>query len=769
MVAAAPIALLCISVGCGLHPKDTRPNVVLITIDTLRADRVGVYGGSVDTPTLDRLAKEGIRFEAAASTVPLTLPAHVSMLSGRLPVAHTVRTNDGFDVPREVVLVSESLKEAGYETAAFVGASVLRSETGIGRGFDLFDDDVGSRGERRGEAVADRTVAWLQRTPQQPFFLWVHFYDPHAEYDPPEPYRSRYIGRPYDGEVAYADAQLGRILQSLRELELLGRSAIIVAGDHGESLGDHGERSHGALLYESALHVPLIVRLPGAERAGLVVPTPVSVASIASTILDLAQQSERMPETSLLAGAISESSAGQKPVIAESLYLKLLLGWTALYSVRVGRYKLIEAPEVELYDLEVDPAESHNLASKRPEKTRELTELLQRDLHSVASTAPSAVSPDVGRADLEALAALGYVSIGTMPQQAVEPVGGPDVRSRMPLWEKIESGLAFSKRGNHQAATRVFQEVLRDDPDDVVALRFLGARALETGDLESAVDLNERVVRTGLHVADALSNLALAYYRLGRTNDALAAVERALAASPRHVAAHYNRALILAGAGRTGEAAKEVQEVLRLDPAHAQARSLGDRLAEGSSAPTADLDEARALMAAGDFGRACEVLQEAVESHGGDPDLYDLLGIALVRTGNRRGARDAFLRAIALAPDRLDSHERLGALLHEEGDRQGARAQFEVVLRADPKRRPARFSLGLLELEERRFEEARDLLEPIVSGWEGAVRARLYLGDAYWGMGDLTSAREAYEACLRQAEEGDPAKEEARQRLEALR
>jgi tetratricopeptide (TPR) repeat protein len=339
----------------------------------------------------------------------------------------------------------------------------------------------------------------------------------------------------------------------------------------------------------------------------------------------------------------------------------------------------------------------------------------------------------------------------------------------MPLWEKIELGLERSNRGDHEAATVVFQEVLRDDPDNVVALKFLGARALETGDLGKAVDLNERVVRTGLHVADALSNLALAYYRLGRTNDALAAVERALAASPDHVVAHFNRAFILAETGRRDEAAKEIQEVLRLDPEHAQARSLGDRLAEASRATTADLDEARALIAGGDFGRAREVLEEAVESSPEDPDLYDLLGIALARTGHRRGARDAFLRAIALAPERLDSRERLGALLHQAGDRQGARSQFEVVLKADPNRRPARFSLGLLALEERRFEEARELLEPIASGWEGAVRARLYLGDAYWGMGDLLSAREAYEACLRQAEDGDPAKQEARQRLEALR
>ena len=262
LMAAALLGGVCAS--CGRGGPD-RPDILLITIDTLRADRLGAYGArQIETPALDRLAREGIRFAAAYAVAPLTLPSHVSMLSGWLPAAHGVRTNDAFSVPAGVPLVAESLRDAGYNTAAFVGAFVLGRRTGIARGFAHFDDEVGPAGERRGDEVVRRAREWLaRRDPDRPFFAWVHLFDPHLDYDPPEPYRSRYADRPYDGEVAYADHCVQSLIEFLQQDARLDRTAIIAAADHGEALGDHGERSHGATLYESVIRVPLVVRRAG--------------------------------------------------------------------------------------------------------------------------------------------------------------------------------------------------------------------------------------------------------------------------------------------------------------------------------------------------------------------------------------------------------------------------------------------------------------------------------------------------------------------------
>ena len=245
-----------------------RPAILLITIDTLRADRVGAYGfRTVPTPALDNLAAQGTRFTAAYATVPLTLPAHVSMLSGRLPVEHSVRTNDGYRVADEVPMVAEALRAAGYRTAAFVGSAVLRRETGIARGFDIFDDNVGPGGARRAADVVAAASTWLDSAGSHPFFLWVHLFDPHLPYDPPEPFASRFQGRPYDGEVAYTDGAVGQLLTRLDAAGLATRTHVIAAADHGEGLGDHGECSHGVLLYDTTVLVPLLVRVAGQSRA----------------------------------------------------------------------------------------------------------------------------------------------------------------------------------------------------------------------------------------------------------------------------------------------------------------------------------------------------------------------------------------------------------------------------------------------------------------------------------------------------------------------
>ena len=541
----------------------TRPNILLVTIDTLRADRIAAYGArDVETPTLDRIAREGVRFDSAYAAAPLTLPSHTSILSGLLPAAHSVRTNDGYVVSPEVPLVAESLRDAGYDTAPSLAPTCFDG---------VLDSPAGSRittmrwdpgGERRADAVAARAVTWLEQSRSAPWFLWVHFFDPHLDYDPPEPYRSRYSGREYDGEIAYVDANVQTIIAALETLGLLQSTAIVVAADHGEALGDHGELSHGALLYEPVMRVPLLLRLPSGEHAGRSIAQPLGLVEIAPTIRQLAGVANGSGPSGLLAQLLAEPPAPASP-ISETLYLKMLLGWSPLYSLRVAKHKIIDAPLAELYDLEADPRETRNLAQANPERTADLLALLRSELQRAADRAAQSVSnsdPDAVRK----LAALGYVSTGGGRRSLA--VGGAAAPTRIDVWRDVEQGLALSQRGDHAAAARVFERVLIEDPDNVLALKFLGGRALESGDLARAVALNERVVASGLHVGDALSNLVLAYHRLGRRDDALAAAARALEADPDHVAARYNRALVLADGRRNAEAAQELDRYWRAIP-----------------------------------------------------------------------------------------------------------------------------------------------------------------------------------------------------------
>lgn len=748
--------------------RDARPNLILITIDTLRADRVGVYGArDVETPALDRLASEGVRFEAAYVTVPLTLPSHVSMLTGQLPVSHSVRGNDALRVPEQAPLVASMLQAAGYETAAFVSSAVLSRASGLDRGFDVYDDRVDATGERPAVAVAAEVVKWLATERDKPFFLWVHFYDAHLPYAPPEPYRTRYAQRPYDGEVAYVDSAIQTILDDLRRQGLLDDTAVIAASDHGEALGEHGESSHGALLYEATIRVPLILRLPGRPGSRGVVAHEVTSARIAATLLDLAglPRSAGMPDT-LWSRSGGFPADDAESAISETLYLRSLLGWSPLYSVREGRFKLIEAPRPELYDLVDDPAETADLSGLRPDVTKRLRERLSGELALAARSALAPVRSTTTAARLDQLAALGYVSGGGVPARPFEPVGGANPRDRIRLWEEAERGLERSLRGDQAGAAEVFELVLRQDPDNLLALKFLGARALEVGNLTRAVEFNSRVAASGLHRPDALSNLSVALRRLGRLPDALAAATTAVQEAPEHSAARYNLALVLSDMGNRDEALKAITQVLARNPQHAAAQALRGELLGG--APPQGYDRALDLAGVGDMAGAIRELNSALGRRPNEARLHDLRGLLLARSGDRMGAIASFERALVVGSPTPDTLERLGALLHEQGNRRAARARFEQALAVDPSRTGARLSLSILDLEEESPRRAIERLETLPVDWPGAAQADFYLAEAKRAIGDLEGAREAYRACVRRLPPDDPIRATALRRLADL-
>ncbi|HEX2465656.1 MAG TPA: sulfatase, partial [Thermoanaerobaculia bacterium] len=387
---------LCVLLGATGCSRDSTvvssgpANVLLVTLDTVRADRLGSYGyAGASTPALDGLAREGIRFSQAVATAPLTLPSHASILTGLFPPRHAVHQNGAAALPPTVPTLAEALHGHGYRTAAFVGSFVLDARFGLDRGFELYDDDIprdpttavpGLEAERPGTQVVDRALSWLNADDQRPFFVWVHLYDAHAPYEPPEPYRSRFADRPYDGEIASVDAQVGRLLSYLDERGLAGDTIVAVAADHGEALGEHGELTHGLLLFEPTVRVPLLLRAPGRLPGGVVVGEPVGLADLAPTLAGLAGVHLGLPSSSVDGRDLSASlAAGDEPprvdLYAETEYPRLF-GWSALAAIRRGHAKYVAAPTPRLFDLESDPGETSNTLQAGDHRPAALAEAL---------------------------------------------------------------------------------------------------------------------------------------------------------------------------------------------------------------------------------------------------------------------------------------------------------------------------------------------------------------------------------------------------------
>ena len=403
--------LTLVAVGCAPRPPAPPTAIVVITLDTTRADRLTPYGFmSASMPFLDRLAREGVLFDQAISVAPLTVPAHASILTGLLPPSHGLRDNNATPLRPEHVTLAESLKDRGFHTAAFVGASVLARDRGLDQGFDRYDEispaslAAGSH-DRPAGAVIDAALEWLEHVDGRPFFLWVHLYDAHRPYAPPEPFASQYAHDPYLGEIAYTDSEIGRLLIALDRLPP-ARSLVVVAGDHGESLGEHGERDHGIFVYENVTRVPLIVRAPSIapRRVGAVV----SLTDIAPTTLALAglpiPPMDGVSRVDVMRGGPTDEEA-----YSESHY-PIQFGWSPLRALRDGRYKLIDAPRPELYDLANDPHEANNLYRERPALAGAMRRRLDQLTGQSDSRVAASAETDVDSGVRQRLAALGYVS-----------------------------------------------------------------------------------------------------------------------------------------------------------------------------------------------------------------------------------------------------------------------------------------------------------------------------------------------------------------------
>jgi choline-sulfatase len=797
-------------------------NVLLVSIDTLRADHVGCYGyGAVETPVLDSLARSGVRCAHAVANVPLTLPAHASLLTGLNPQHHGARANVIYALPDRVETLARMLRMHGYRTGAVISAFVLDRRFGLAQGFEDYADDLTADGrtqafgyrERIAEDTNRHVLAWLDKHGREKFFLWVHYFDPHFPYSPPPPFSDRYKDRPYDGEIAYVDQQFGRLLARLDQMGLRGRTLVVVVGDHGESLGEHGELTHGLLLYDAALLVPMIFSGPEPVVQGAVIERQVGLIDVVPTVLGMLGIA---PPKGLDGLSLLEPySGGSRSIYIETLWPRLMHNWSPLAGVRRDDVKFIFAPKPELYELTADPNELNNLFGQRPQLAAELhqqlRELVGGDPEMLASLRGNLAVDEEAR---QKLAALGYVIASTAP---TTNAALPDPKDMMGQWAESEQADHLANAGRHAEAVLVLQPFIRRNPSDIRAIGMLAECYMNLGRFQEAAEMFSRQASLSARKSEALAGLGLARIQQGRLDEAAAALTKSLREDPRNPAAIFGQGLIAAArgrdaeslalfekcvavgrgsqtapaycnigilhekAGRRDEAKKAFEQSLALDPhyvlaAQGAARILQSqgRLEEAiqvlrravANRPGSDarLQLGQVMRAAGRIDDAASEFRSLLKSDPNNPAGHLELGLTLNRLGKSDEAIEHLRRCLQLDPASADARLHLGVMLGQTGQLDQARAQLEQAVRIAPQWSAAHYNLGVVLATQHRLAEAEKAFAQAIRLDPHDANYRNALGQVLMQLDRKDEAM----AQFRQALAIDPGLEPARENLTQL-
>jgi arylsulfatase A-like enzyme/Flp pilus assembly protein TadD len=611
-------------------------NILLVTIDTLRADALGAYGGRAATPNLDRLAARGARFDFAHAHAVVTLVSHASILTGRHPYEHGIRDNTGYRLRDGEPTAATLLKARGFATGAFVGGFPLDRRFGLTPGFDVYDDRMTRTGatgepterERPADAVVKAAVEWIGAQ-QGKWFAWVHVYDPHEPYEPPGDWRARFGSDPYLGEVSWTDAALGPLFE---RLESLPRPTLVVAtADHGESLGDHGERTHSLFAYEATLRVPLILAevtkdtKDAKDTKGRAIETPVRHVDLLPTLLESAGAPAAATSGASLLPAIAAGRGEERPTYFEAMSAAVTRGWAPLRGVLVGREKYIDLPVVELYDLASDPKESNNLASTRSDRSRVMVETLKQ-----FDVAPPARARQETADTIERLRSLGYIGGGSAAVRE-KYTEADDPKRLVEIEQMLDRGTAAMREGRADEAARLFTDVIAKRPDTEDAYRKLALIHWRAGRARQAIETLESALRSGVTQSEVRIKLAQYLAESGEAGKAIALLERDTGDDPDALTALGNAYI---AAGHNAEAIRTFRRLLAIDPSNGLAlQNLGT-----------------AQLQASDLKGAEASLRRAIEL---DPSLagaHTVLGVVLAQTGRRDEAIAEWKRALELDP-----------------------------------------------------------------------------------------------------------------------
>jgi arylsulfatase A-like enzyme/Flp pilus assembly protein TadD len=677
----------------GGPPPQVSHDLIFVTIDTLRADRLGVYGSpNVATPALDGIARAGALAPEATVHVALTRPSHVSLLTGLLPYQHGIRDNVSPALGSEIPTLATLLRPLGFRTGAFVSSIVLSKQSGLDRGFETYGDrfEAGGEGDdarflntlqKRGDLTLDEAVQWLERVPKQErVFLWLHLYDPHDPYEPPEPYATRYEGRPYDGEVAWTDELIRRLDAALERLGRREQALLVITADHGEGLGEHQETGHGFFVYQSTLRVPLIVRGPGISP-GTRLPVTARGVDLPPTVLELLGVKPAVDVKFAgrsLAGALrGQESLLEEPTYAESLVPLLHFGWSDLRSLREGRFKYVEAPRPELYDLSEDPGETRDLAASQASRRDLMRAALGRHLEAeraqtrVAATGANTVPPEL----LEQLGALGYLGAGA-PGPGSSP--GADPKDRIEEFKSanrlIRQGLVKLREKSYAESVAAFRELLSRRIESFEVHYYLGRALAGLKRYAEALPHFEGAVRYLPSYGAAYDSLAQCHAARGDLQTALRVLERGRQSAPTYGPLPHREGEYRVRLGDRPGAIRAFEAALPLSPRNALLRM---RLGE-------------LLRDAGELGRAAAVMREAVALEGTVASYWNSLGLVLGAHDELAEAEKAFREAVAREDTSALYVYNLGLALQRQGRGEEAIVHFRRAAELDPRFAPAR-------------------------------------------------------------------------------
>ncbi|HEY3458617.1 MAG TPA: sulfatase-like hydrolase/transferase [Bryobacteraceae bacterium] len=618
-------------------------NVLVVTIDTLRPDHLHCYGyANIETPNLDGLAQRGVLFENAVAQAPLTPPSHASIFTGQYPTVHHVRNTGGFILPSSSRPLARILQEQGWDTAAFVSSAVLKKVIGFNNGFAVYDDQMPRQGnkeefgedaERRGGDTVDRAVHWLSTQSGKPYFLWVHLYDPHLPYDPPDFFKQKYRERPYDGEIAYTDQQLGRLLEAVGKKAPVGKTIIAVLSDHGESLSEHGEFTHGVFLYDATLRIPFLIAGAGIP-AGTRVKQQVRSIDFLPTLLTLLGGK---PPANIqgvnLVPAFSGKAVDTAISYEETLYPKLALGWAELRGIRTNRWKYIRAPKPELYDLAQDPKETTNVLQQHPAEVERLSAQLTDVVGNGGSE--KVETKMVDERQMAQLRSLGYLS-GFSPQEYDLNGGGPDPKDQVGILKLLYEAENPAAPLPEARRIALLQQALREDPNNPSLYHQVGGELEKTGRYAEALRLYQTALQHGVENGRLHSRIADLSLRKGNKDTAIAEYEKAAQFNPSDLESQTNLATAYLEKGRATDAERVFKFVVASDP-------------------------------------------DSAAGHNG-------LGLIAIQKRDMPSARTEFEKAVQIDPDLVEAQMNLGLIYEMAGDRARARTCFEAFLaKASPK------------------------------------------------------------------------------------
>jgi arylsulfatase A-like enzyme/Tfp pilus assembly protein PilF len=718
-------------------------NVLILTLDTLRADRIGAYGDrAASTPNLDRLAQEGVLFEQAIASVPLTLPSHSTLFTGMLPPRHGVRDNGGYVLDPRHPTLAKTLKDGGWSTGAFVGAFVLDAKWGLDQGFDTYVDkfDVAkyktlSLGDiaRRGDEVVDNAMPWLEQHAGKRFFAWLHFYDAHSPYNPPEPFKTRFADHPYAGEIAFVDHQVGRVLRWLDTKGLADKTIVVVIGDHGESMNEHGEGTHGLFIYDATTRVPFIVRAPGQRWGGRRVASTVRSEDVMPTVLDLLGRAAppQVQGTTLLPLLAGTSQDLNLDAYSESLYARNHYGWSDLRALRSGRYKYISATKPELYDLERDPSELTNIfAERRPLAERMAQELERLGTAEETSAAPSAVDPETR----ERLAALGYIgSFAHAPRKAGEAL--PDPKDKIHIFNLMTTAQETNGKDDGDAAIERLRRIVTMDPDILDAWIMLGNEYFRKKEHRLALAQYQRALQINPDYDLATVNLASAYRALGDYDAAVLGYERYLQKDPKNAWVRYQLGELYVDLGQLDKAEDAFDQALVDDTRVASARNALGVVA----------------FKRGDLAKAEQQIRAALAQKSDVKLAHYNLALIAEQRGDAQTAMREYQAEIDTQPYAYKAAFNLGKLHEQMGNAAAQEAAFKKSIELNP-----RFAEGYLYLAKLFLDQGRNFDEAVLLAKRGLEygRGSEFAPLGHYVLADIYSRRGQHADAQREAQKG---------------